>query len=179
MKKKIILILTFMLLLTGCMKETPSKKVEEFLNKYQNLNASVLTDLEFASETENISENFKKIYNDIFMRVYGNLTYKIENEKINGEEATVAVNITVYDLYKVRKESMSYMQENIETFSDENGYNDDLFLEYELNQMLNTNDTIDYTIYINLEKMDDEWHIKDLDNETKEKIHGIYNYEND
>ena len=45
--------------------------------------------------------------------------------------------------------------------------------------MLKMNDTVDYEIKIHLNKEDDEWIIQNPDRETLEKIHGLYDYENE
>jgi hypothetical protein len=38
-------------------------------------------------------------------------------------------------------------------------------------------DTVTYTIDIKVEKDGDDWKVVQLSNESLEKIHGIYNYE--
>ena len=48
MKKKILMLAVSLVLLTGCndMMNTPTKRVEEYLGKYQILDSTVLTELD-------------------------------------------------------------------------------------------------------------------------------------
>ena len=55
----------------------------------------------------------------------------------------------------------------------------DSYTKYRLEEMLKMNDTVDYEIKIRLNKEDDEWIIQNPDRETLEKIHGLYDYENE
>ena len=176
--KKILSILLIAFILVGCnMNNTPTKKVEEFLMSYQTLSDDVISDLELSSEIENLSSANKTTYMDVMQRNYKNLKYEITNENVNGDEAFVTAKITVYDLYKVMKESNDYLVDNSTEFEIDGVYNQDKYREYELNEMLKTNYTVDYTITFNLSKVDEEWILSEPDNITKEKIHGIYNYE--
>ena len=176
--KKILSILLIGFTLVGCnMMNTPTKKVEEFLMSYQTLSDDVISDLELSTEMENLTSTNKVTYMDVMQRNYKNLKYEITDENINGDEAVVTAKITVYDLYKVMKESNNYLNDNSTEFEVDGVYDQDKYREYELNQMLKTNYTVDYTISFNLSKIDDEWVLTEPDNIVKEKIHGIYNYE--
>ena len=178
--KKILSIILMAFILVGCnMSNTPTKKVEEFLMSYQTLSDDVISDLELSTETENLTSTNKTTYMDVMQRNYKNLKYEITDEKVNGDEATVTAKITVYDLYKAMKESNDYLNDNSTEFEIDGTYDQNKYREYELNEMLKTNYTIDYTIDFNLKKIDDEWVLMEPDNITKEKIHGIYNYENE
>lgn len=176
--KKILSILLIFFILVGCnMTNTPTKKVEEFLTKYQALSDDVLTDLELSTESENLNSTNKVTYMDVMKRSYQNLKYEVTDENVNGDEATVTVKITVYDLYKAMKESNDYLVDNTVQFETDGVYDQNKFREYELNEMLKTNYMVDYTIDFFLEKVDDEWNIIEPSNTVKEKIHGTYNYE--
>ena len=48
-----------------------------------------------------------------------------------------------------------------------------------INNMLNTNEKINYEVTFNLNKKDGEWVLENPDRTTLEKIHGLYNYENE
>ena len=176
--KKLILVLMSIFVLIGCTtSNSPTKRTEEFLTRYQSLSDEVLSDLDLSAETENLGSTNTKTYKDVITRQYQNLKYEITDENVNGDEAVVTAKVTVYDLYKTMKDSESYRTTNPTEFQ-ENGMNSqNKFLEYELDQMLKTNDTIDYTIDFYLEKVDDTWQMKELSNTTKEKIHGTYNYD--
>ncbi len=178
--KKLILVLASVMLLIGCTNNSPTKRTEEFLTKYQSLSDDVMSDLDLSAETENLGSTSTATYKDVIKRQYQNMKYEITNETVNGDEAIVTAKITVYDLYKVRSESQTYMMTNPTEFNDETGtYSQNKFREYELSKMLKTNNTIDYTIDFYLEKVDDTWTMKELSNTTKEKLHGIYNYESE
>lgn len=177
--KKIIVLISTMLLLTGCFySNTPTKKTEELFKKYQALDDDVLNDLEFISEGISLStEKERDTYTKIMKMQYSDIKYEILDEDINGDEAIVKVKINVYDMYKVQKEANEYKLSHSEEFIVDNKYDEEKFMNYKLNKMLNTSDRIEYTININLTKESDEWVVETLDKETLEKIHGTYNYE--
>jgi len=50
-------------------------------------------------------------------------------------------------------------------------------IDYKLEQMKNTTDTVEYTIDFNVVKEDDDWVVVQPDTDDLEKIHGIYNYD--
>ena len=96
--KKIIIIIIGILFITGCQSEklTPTSIVEAYLSKYQNLDKSVLKDLEMSLEDEkNMTEEQKKEYKSLIEKQYQNLSYKIKDEEIVGNNATVEVEIEV------------------------------------------------------------------------------------
>ncbi len=176
--KKILSIILMAFFLVGCnMGDTPSKKVDEFLMGYQTLSDDVISDLELSTEMENLNPTNKVTYMDVMKRNYKNLKYEITNENVNGDEAIITVKITVYDLYKTMKDSNNFLTDNSTEFEVNGVYDQNKYREYELNEMLKTNYTVDYTITFNLSKVDDEWVLTEPDVTTKEKIHGVYNYE--
>ena len=178
--KKLISILLMFFALVGCnMMNTPTKEVEMFLTKYQTLSDDVLADLELSVESENLNSTNKVTYMDVMKRSYQNLKYEVTDEKINGDEATVTVKVTVYDLYKAMKESNDYLIDNSTDFETDGVYDQNKFREYELNEMLKTKYTIEYAIDFYLQKVDDEWHVLEPSNTIKEKLHGTYNYESE
>ena len=89
--------------------------------------------------------------------------------------------ITVYDLYKAQRDATEYLNEHRDEFNDEEGnYDSSKFMDYRLEQMQKTTDTVEYTITFNLTKDDDDnWQITELSQEDLEKIHGIYNYDSE
>ena len=179
MKKIIYAIfsLGILLTLTGC-KDTASMAVEKYLAKYNSLDSEVLTDMQNIIEKENISEENKKIYQNIFEKQYMDMTYKIVEEEYEGDEATVEVQLTVYDYYKVQKEANDYLVNHSDEFFDEAGkYDVNLFTKYKLEQMEKNIDTIDYTVEFYLVKSDKGWIVSELSKSDLEKIHGIYNYD--
>lgn len=178
--KRLVLVILSIVLLVGCsctLMSTPTKKTEEFLNNYKNLDEDVLSDLELSAEAEGLSTKNTETYKEIMKRQYQDMKYKIEKEDIEGDEATVTVAITVYDLYKVGKESDEYVTDNPEEFAENNVYSQDKVMEYKLERMKDTEKTVDYTLEFYLVKVDGEWVIQEPEATVKEKIHGLYDYE--
>ena len=179
MKRIVVALLT--LTLFGCsMSVTPSSKVESYLDKYTSLSEEVLTDLEITVLNEDLNSENRELYKNVLKREYENLKYEIKDETINGDKANVRVRVTVYDLYKVEEESLNYLANYPEDFQDSNGlFDNDEFNKYRLNQMFNAKDTVDYEIIFYLNKINGEWIMQELDRDSLEKIHGMYNYKND
>lgn len=176
--KKILLMVVAAFFLIGCMDSKASDAVENYLNQYRNLSDSVITDLDELTMDQNLSEDQRGTYTDIMKKQYQDLQYEIVEEEYNGDKATVTAKITVYDLYKVQEDADTYMNDNMEEFYDENEvYDNDKYLEYKLKQMKDNTKTISYTITFNVIKKDNKWIVEQPDEETLEKIHGIYNYE--
>lgn len=164
MRKFILFILLF-LSLTGCslseIDNTPTKQVEELFNNYQTLDQKVLDDLDvvIAKETSFTNEQ-KKEYREILKKHYQNLTYEIKDETVNGNKATVEVEIEVTDFYKALNEGMK-----------------DNDIDSKLNLLKDAKDRVKYTLYLKLEKNDDGlWSLNDLSNEDEQKILGMYRY---
>ena len=70
--KKIIIILSLLIFLTGCEStlNTPTKKVENFLSEYQNLNPEILKKLERSVEADNLSKSQRKKYIGLLEKQY-------------------------------------------------------------------------------------------------------------
>ena len=106
MKKLIVTLLLSLSLVTGCdmlddMDNTPTKKVEAYLNKYQTLHDDVVNQIDESTVqdtdfTEEQVEEYKKIIKDNYQK----MTYKIKDEKIDGDKATVTAEIVVIDYTK-------------------------------------------------------------------------------
>ena len=94
------------ILLSGCsMDNTPTKKVENFLDSYRNQDETVINQLKDMVDMDNLmNEDQKNTYSDIMKRQYEDLTYEIKDEVIDGDNATVTVEIEVYDYYKVNQD---------------------------------------------------------------------------
>lgn len=177
--KKIIIVLFSLLLTVGCyLDKTPSKAVTELFKKYQALDDAVLNDLEFTTEGLDLkTENQKENYTKAMKMQYSDIKYEILDEDINGDEATVKVKISVYDFYKVQKEADEYKSSHKDEFIVDNNYDEEKFLNYKLNKLMEVSERIEYTIDIDLTKEDDEWVVEPFDKTTLEKIHGTYNYD--
>lgn len=175
--KKIVLFLVMIFLFTGCeigtdMSNTPTKRVEEYLNGYQALDDNILNDLDTLITDLDYTVEQKNTYRDLMKNHYQNLKYEIKDETINGDKATVTAEIEVIDYSNILKE-----EPDQNAYLDENGiYNVELFYDYQLNKMKESKEKVKYTVIFNLTKVDNEWAIDELDETTKEKIHGIYVY---
>lgn len=176
-KFKILICFLILILCSGC-GNTAKKAVEDYLALYKNLDASVLSDMNTIIDKENLSDDNETKYEDIFKKQYSDLTYKIENEEYNGDEATITVKVKVYDLYKVQKDATNYLVNNPDEFNDETGkYDSEKFIKYKLDKMKTNMDTTEYTIDFYAVKSSKGWTISPLSNSDLEKIHGIYDYE--
>lgn len=220
--KKIILCFSCILaviLLSGCsMDNTPTKKVENFLDNYKNQDETVLTQLKEMIDTDTLmDEEQRTTYSDIMKRQYEDLTYEIKDEVIDGDTATVTAEIEVYDYYKINQESQDYYNNNPNEFTaDENNDNgvvgdvvegakeavedgeeivedavdnavdavtgdngnisDSKYVEYRLEKLQDAKDRVKYTIDFTLTKVDDVWTLNDIDDVTRQKIHGLYEH---
>ena len=119
------------------------------------------------------------------------MTYDIKDETINGDEATVTAEIEVYDYYKANQESQEYFNNNRDEFKEENNsegsgeesqeattdtISNTKYIDYRLTQLQNVNDRVKYTIDFTLKKVDDKWKLNELDDATRQKIHGLYEH---
>lgn len=176
--KKILLVLIGIFILSACsFTSSPSTKAEEYLSRYTSLNEDVLQDLETTTSSENLSTANKDVYKEVLKRQYQNIKYTVKDEEINGDKATVTMKITVYDLYKADKASLDYLNLHNDEFYVNGIINQDKYDTYKVNNMLNTNETVDYEIEMYLNKENGTWIVQDVDNQTLSKIHGLYNYE--
>lgn len=180
--KKVLLVCLICVSLAGCsmMKKTAKGAVEDFLNQYKSLSSNVLEDLDKVVDDEDLTDEQKEKYRDILKRQYEELKYEVQDEEYDGDKATVKTKITVIDYYKVQKDASKYLQNNEDKFLEDGVYSNKLYMDYKLEQMDKAKDTKDYTINFKLQKNDKgNYEVIDLTNEDLEKIHGIYNYENE
>ena len=181
--KKFFTFLAFALVLTGCsigedMDNTPTKQVEAYLNNYQTLDSNVLAELDsIVNNEEMFDEDQKVTYRDILKKHYQDLTYTIKEETVNGDKATVEVEIEVTDYTKALQEAESYRTTNESEFLNENDEFDEIkFNTYKLDLIKDSDERVKYTIYFSLTKENDEWKLDDLTETEEEKILGIYEY---
>jgi len=181
--KKLLSILSVILIMTGCslgedMDNTPTKQVEAYLNNYQTLDSNVLTELDsIVNQEEAFDEDQKTTYRDILKKHYQDLTYTIKEETVNGDKATVEVEIEVNDYTKALKEAESYRTTNESNLLDENGVFDEItFNNYKLDLLKSNEERVKYTIYFSLTRQNDQWVLDDLNDIEQEKILGIYEY---
>lgn len=181
--KKIISFFTLLLIFTGCdmvkdMSNTPTKRVEEYLNNYQTLDSNVLSELDSIVNSEELFDEKQKVtYRDILKKHYQDLTYKIKEETVNGDKATVETEIEVNDYTRALMQAEDYRSTNESEFLDNNGAFDEIkFNNYRLDLIKKSNERVKYTIYFSLTKQNDNWILDDLTTSEQEKILGIYEY---
>lgn len=180
--KKVLSIIGLTFILAGCslgnMDNTPTKKVEKYLNEYQTLDSNILSELDsIVNQEELFDEDQKTTYRDILKKHYQDLVYKVKEETVNGDKATVEVEIEVNDYTKVLKQSEEYRTTNESEFmNDDNVFDETMFNNYKLDLLKNNNERVKYTIYFSLTKINGEWTLDDLTESEQEKILGIYEY---
>jgi len=177
--KKIIVLVTALFLLVGCNNtmNSPTKEVENLLSKYQKNDEEIVKQFDTSLfEEENLTEEQKQKYKEIMLDQYKNLTYKILEEKVDGNTATVEVEVEVYDYTKSLNNSYAYLENNRDQFYVDDVLDVVLFIDYKLEQLMNAKDRIKYNIVFKLERENSksEWNIKELSEIDLKKIHGIY-----
>ena len=179
--KKIILGIISILLLSGCGEDifnTPIKKVETFFQNYQTLSEDVVEQLnKVVNEEENFNADQRLAYKELMKKHYQDLTYEIKDDKVDGDTATVTVEIEVKDYSKALKEADTYLESNKNEFFDDKGvYNEFLFTTYRIEQLQKVTDTVKFTLNLTLSKVNDEWKLDPISDIDEQKINGVYYY---
>ena len=108
---------------------------------------------------------------------YQNLSYEIKDSRVDGDKATVTVEIEVTDYSKVIAATKVYLEANKKEFLDESGnYDNTKFNDYRLEELSKTKDKVKYTLDLTLTKKDGEWKLDPITSDIEDKIHGIYEY---
>ncbi len=181
--KKILTIITIIILFTGCtlddIDNTPTKQVEAFFNNYQTLDKKVLDDLDIViAKRTDLNNDQKAKYRKILKKHYQDLTYEIKDETVNGNRANVEVEIEVTDFYKALNEASNFLQNNKNQFLDDNNnYDSSKYIDYQLEKLESTKDTVKYTLNLSLTKNNKEdWILDEINDIEEKKILGIYEY---
>lgn len=170
--KKLFCILLSVFILTGCgnMNNTPTKKVEELLSKYQSNDSEVMNDLDNVLLMDsNFTDDERNDYREFMKKHYQDMTYKIKNESIDGDSATVEVEVTVRNYSNAVNEANDYRLNNASEFDDNN-----TFATYRLGKLKDVTDTETYTIVFTLTKSNDEWQVNPLSSDDENKLNGLY-----
>ena len=175
----IVFMVVVLFFVVGCGMEKNAKDVAiEYMELYRTKDERIIKELDEYVDNEDLSDNQKEKYRDVLEKEYSTLMYQVTNERYEGNTAFITMEITVIDLYKAQKKAANYFNENSDEFNDEDGeYDRSLYTDYKLDLMSKETDTITYTIDVKVEKENDVWKVVQLSNESLEKIHGIYNYE--
>lgn len=166
MKKKILLFLIPLLFLTGCeMGNTPTSKIENLLMKYQKVDNDIQNGITEVLSAQDMTDDGKERYRNLLVHQYKNLTYEIKDELIDGDNATVIVELEVID-YKRAINDLVF---------DSSVYTKEAYDEEKLHRLENAKDKVTYTIEFSLTKDNDgNWKINALNNEDIKKIQGMY-----
>ena len=166
MKKKIIILGITILLLIGCsMSNTPTSKVEDLLSKYQRLDTDISNGINNVLEEQNLTDKHKDRYKKLLEDQYKNMSYEVKEETIDGNNATVIVEIEVLD-YKSSINDLSF---------DSTIYTKESFDEEKLTRLENTKNKVTYTLELSLTKdSEGTWKLNALTNEQIKKIQGMY-----
>ena len=173
--KKVLYVLLAIGLLTGCsctanMGNTPTKKVEDYLNKYQTNDNDVISDLEdVLTNDTSLTADERADYSDFMKKHYQDMQYEIKDETIDGDVATVLAEVTVRSYTDVLNNANQYRIDNPDEFTDTN-----TFATYRLDKLKEVTDTETYTITFHLTKEDEKWKIQNLTDEDLRKISGMY-----
>ena len=181
MKKLLVVFFITSIFLLGCQNNlnTPTSTVEQFFSKYQKLDKDVLNDLDKVIKKEkNMNEEQKKIYKTIMERQYQNLSYKISNEEVVNNTATVDVEIEVLDYSGTIKRAKKYYFEHPKEFNytieNDSLENTENYINYKLEKLSDVKEKNKYELTLTLTKEDNIWSINKLSDSDIEKIHGLY-----
>lgn len=178
-------ILFFSIFLVGCgpvrdLSNTPTRKVEEYLNNYQTYDDNVFKDIydDVADifNTTNLTDNEKDRYEKLMKKNYSDMTYEVKDEMVDGNNAIVTVEINVKDLAKVKEKSEEYLDNHKDEFQNEEGLLDNnSFHKYLFEHFDKDSEMITYTLEFSLYKDEKgEWNLNPVTKEQKQKIHGTY-----
>lgn len=147
------------------MSNTPTGKVEELFSKYQRLDDDINSGITSVLEVQNLTEDHEKRYETLLADQYRNLTYEIKDELIDGDTATVVVEIEVID-YKKAINDLTF---------DSEIYTKESYDEEKLSRLEKAKEKVKYTLEIPLTKDEDgAWRVSALTNEQIKKIQGMY-----
>ena len=175
--KKIIVLLIMSFILLGCdivddMDNTPTRRVESFLDAYQRLDSNVLNDLDNLIEDNRFTIEQRTAYKELMKDHYRNLRYEIRDETINGDRATVEVELEVTDFSRILSR-----QTNPNDYLDEEGnFSARIFYDVQIALMREATGTVTYTITFYLTRTDGTWVLDTPSEAIIQKIHGIFQY---
>ena len=161
--KKYLVFFLCILCLVGCTNKSSKEAVIEYLEKYRNFTAEIEESLMKDLESVNWTKEQKEKYILLMKKQFVNLKYKIKEEIYNGEEATVIVDITVYNYHNSKREALKEQDESQN------------YIDKVLEKMNNETHTIKYTLVFKTNYKEGVWVLEQPSEETLKKIEGIYN----
>ena len=144
--KKIVSLFIFLLLLVGCsLSNSPTSKVEELLNKYQTLDSDIKSGIDDVLKEENLNDSQKERYRKVIEKQYRNLAYEVKDERIDGDTATITVEIEVIDYKKQVNDTNNYYQGKTD-------YTVEDYNNTKLDKLEKAKDKVKYTIDFEVKK---------------------------
>lgn len=164
--KKIYLLIIICLMLVGCtMGNSPTSRVEDLFTKYQKLDEDISMGIDNVVNQQDLTKDHKERYRKLLERQYKNLSYEIKDELIDGDNATVLVEIEVVD-YKKAISDLTF---------DSDSYTKESYDEEKLGRLEKTQDKVKYTLEVKVRKDNDgNWKVEALTPEQIKKIQGMY-----
>ena len=95
---------------------TPKQVVSSFLDKYKNQDETILSQLESTINNEYSNDDYRIRYKTLMTNQYKNMEYTIKNETIEGDNAIVEAQITVYDYSSAIRNANDYLNSNPNEF---------------------------------------------------------------
>ena len=167
----ILIVALSVTIFTGCNDKTPTEVMTEYMDLIKSgsdneLFQSILVSNYSSTDNENSKEMTKKI-----LSKYSNLTYKINSEEINGNEAKVNVTANVPDLNKaIQNFIQEALSKSLESaFSSEKPSEEEQnkFYEETFSKLIENITYVDNTVDVILVKKDNSWEIKSTDDIKK------------
>lgn len=170
MKKIIFFTIISLSFLTGCslMMNTPTKKVEELLAKYQAVDEDVKADINSTVNSQTLTATQQTNYYNIIEKQFKNLTWTVKDETVDGDTAIVKVEIEVVDYKKV-------LDALDQEYANRTDWTDTQYTDEKINRLNAANEKIKYTLEINVSKDGSgSWTTPTLTDTGKKKILGMY-----
>ena len=140
------------------LNNTPTSKVEERLSNYNMLDKRIDNDIDrgvqllFSYIQNNDVQNIDS-YRKLVYKQYKNIVYEVKDEIIDGDSATITVEIEVLDFKKVLEDNNKSLVELLE----------------------NTKDKVTYTIdFYVIKDKEGNWILNEPDDITISKLLGLY-----
>lgn len=170
MKKVIFCVIICLSFLSGCslMMNTPTKKVEELLAKYQSVDDAVKTDINSTVNSQTLTATQQTNYYNIIEKQFKNLTYTVKDEIVDGGTAKVKVEIEVVDYKKV-------LDTLDQEYANRTDWTDTQYTDEKINRLNSANEKVKYTLEINVTKdKSGSWMEPTLTDVDRKKILGMY-----
>lgn len=153
-------------MLVGCtMGNSPTSRVEDLFTKYQKLDEDISMGIDNVVNQQDLTKDHKERYRKLLERQYNNLSYEIKDELIDGDNATVLVEIEVVD-YKKAISDLTF---------DSDSYTKESYDEEKLGRLEKAQDKVKYTLEVKVKKDNDgNWKVEALTPEQIKKIQGMY-----